>query len=613
MRKLLAALGLLVLPFASAVDALSGEPLPVDEAFRLSVSKEGGGDLRASWEIAEGYYLYRDHIAARAADGADLPVETTRGGIKEDPTFGESEVLYGRAEARFEPSGSGPVEIVYQGCQEDGLCYAPQTRQVDPETLAISSIGPGAAVGGDIEWQTQIAAPAPSAGDRESKADSDIVLAPEEGLVQSLIGAGGAPLVFGAFVLFGLLLVFTPCVFPMYPILAGALAREGSGLTPRRGFLLSGAYVLGLSTAFAGLGAIAGWSGQNLQLVLQSPLTIGILALIFVLLALSMFGLFELQLPPALTTWVAQRTGGLGGSKGSAALLGFSSVLIVGPCVTAPLAGALLYIAQTGNIALGAGALFGLGLGKGLPLILLGTLGGRALPRAGAWMELVKAVFGFAFLGTAIWIATPLLPQSLDLALWAALLIGLASFALTSGAFPSSFLTASRTLGGLTAIYGVILMVGAASGGTDPLKPLAVFAGGEAPGAPGDKPEFDAVSSIADLERRLSDGTGDATMLYFTADWCVTCRSIDRSVFPDPTVQQSLEGLQLLKADVTDFDQQHAELMYQLQVVGPPTFLFFGADARETPSTRLVGGASATSLARSAELVRSSSEKEPAS
>src|SRR5690606_18986582 len=269
---------------------------------------------------------------------------------------------------------------------------------------------------------------------------------------------------------------FTPCVFPMYPILAAALAREGERLTPGRGLRLSAAYVLGLASAFALLGAAAGWSGQNFQMVLQSSWTTGVIVVVFIALALSMFGLFELQLPSAWTSWIATRTGRRGGSTGSSAVLGFSSALIVGPCVTAPLAGALLYIAQTGDIALGTAALFALGLGKGLPLLVLGAFGGRALPQAGAWMEQVKRAFGLAFLATAIWLATPLLPPGADLVLWAALLIGFASYAF-SVILPHELVrTAGRALGGISLIYGAILMIGAAAGATDPLRPLTIFA-----------------------------------------------------------------------------------------------------------------------------------------
>lgn len=599
-KAVLAILGMLAIQ-AFGSGAFAEEPLPVDRAFAISAKQGPDGSLSVEWDIAEGYYLYRDRIAARDAAGGVLGIETFPGIVKDDPNFGPSEIYYRRADAVLPDPGPAPVEITYQGCQEDGICYAPETREVDPVTLAVSDRSPLRAYPA-VSWETEgAAASALEAETSQSAATTGFELAADEGIVQSLQGKGGTLLVLAMFPLFGLLLAFTPCVFPMYPILAGALAREGDGLTARRGFVLSAVYVLGLASAFALLGAVAGWSGQNLQMVLQSPFTTGIIAATFVVLALSMFGLFELQLPTAWTTWVAARTGSVGGSKRSAALLGFSSVLIVGPCVTAPLAGALLHIAQTGDVAVGAAALFGLGIGKGLPLILLGTLGGSALPRAGAWMEDVKRVFGFGFLATAIWLATPLLPAGLDLFLWAVLLIAAASFVFSADWPNRTALATGRAVGGVALLYGAILMVGAASGATDPLKPLAALAnrGVTAPAATA-KLDFAAVASASDLRAKLDSANGRPTLVYFTAEWCVTCRTIERSVLSDDAVRQRLAGFQLVEADLTDFDPGNAALMKQLRVAGPPTMLFFDANAREASGTRLVGEVTVNSLTRSA-------------
>jgi len=593
--------------------ASPGAPLPASDAFQLEVTRDQQGALVFSWDIAPGYYLYRAHIGARQDDAA-LALTTPPGTAKDDPTFGSTEVYYDSATATLATPVFGTLELTFQGCQDDGLCYAPEIRHVDAQTLEVSAPdgfgGAPAALGEgpQIAWTTggeTASAPssAPSAAPAGSASGSDFELASTGGLVEGLLERGGVALVLVSFPLFGLLLAFTPCVFPMYPILAGALAREGDTLTARRGFVLSSIYVVSLATAFGLLGAAAGWSGQNLQMVLQSPVTSGVLAALFAVLALSMFGLFELQLPNAWTNWVSARTGGLGGSKRSTALLGFSSALIVGPCVTVPLAGALLYIAQTADVALGAAALFGLGLGKGIPLIVMGTLGGQALPRAGAWMEGVKRVFGFGFLATAIWTAAPLLPSGVDLALWAALLIAVASFAFGAALPNATALAALRALGGLALVYGVILLVGASAGGTDPLKPLAPLAqrgGAPAPGAAEDL-RFAATGSIPDLQARLAAAKGARpTMVYFTADWCVTCRTIERSIFPDPQVKRSLGGFQLVKADLSDFNAENAALMKTLQVAGPPTMIFFDAAGREAADTRLVGTVTVDTLTRSA-------------
>ncbi|MHA6643474.1 protein-disulfide reductase DsbD [Mesorhizobium sp. A623] len=591
MRALLA-----ILVFVGCCTAALAEPLPANEAFRLHVSGAPDGTVQLDWTIADGYYLYRDHIKAKGADGEDVKVETPTGTQQDDPNFGPMEVYYGRAVASMPTQGTGTVELVYQGCQVDGICYRPETRIIDAVTLAVSD--PYADGGAPmLQWAIEDAAAPPNESAVSSSTPRTFAIAQEQGLVPSLLERGGTVFVIASFLLFGLALAFTPCVFPMYPILAATLAREGDRLTPRRGFLLSAIYVVFLAIAFALLGAVAGWSGQNLQMALQSPITAGVVAVIFAVLALSMFGLFELQLPSAWTNAIVARTGGGGGSKRSAAVLGFSSALIVGPCVTAPLAGALLYIGQSANVALGAAALFALGIGKGIPLIVLATMGGGALPRAGAWMENAKRLFGFGFLGSAIWMATPLLPAGLDLALWAALLIGVASF-FFSAKWAGTRVTA-RALGATSLIYGVILMVGAASGGANPLKPLAAFTGGST--AAGSALVFSDTNSTGDLQARL-DSSKDTkpTLVYFTADWCVTCRSIERSVLTDTTVRAGLGDFTLIKADLSDLTKQNTELMQKLDVAGPPTMVFFDRASREAAGTRLIGDVTVQNLTRSA-------------
>lgn len=593
MRALLA-----ILVFVGCCAAALAEPLPANDAFRLQVSGAPDGTVQLDWNIADGYYLYRDHIKARGATGEEVKVETPTGTQQDDPNFGPMEVYYGRAIASMPAQGKGTVELVYQGCQVDGICYRPETRLIDAVTLAVTD--PYADGGAPmLQWAVEDAAAPSTESAVPSSTPPAFDLAQEQGLVPSLLERGGAALVIGSFLLFGLALAFTPCVFPMYPILAATLAREGDRLTPKRGFLLSAIYVVFLAGAFALLGAVAGWSGQNLQMALQSPVTVVVVAVIFAMLALSMFGLLELQLPRAWTNAIVARTGGGGGSKRSAAVLGFSSALIVGPCVTAPLAGALLYIGQSANVTLGATALFALGIGKGIPLIVLATMGGGALPRAGAWMENAKRLFGFGFLGSAIWMVTPLMPVGLDLALWAALLIGVASFFLSAEWAAVNARVAARALGATSLIYGVILMVGAASGGTDPLKPLAAFTGG--PAAASSALVFSDTSSTGDLQTKLDGSKGaKPTLVYFTADWCVTCRSIERSVLTDNAVRARLGDFTLLKADLSDLTEHNTELMQSLDVAGPPTMIFFDRASREKAGTRLIGNVTVQNLTRSA-------------
>lgn len=593
--RLFASLASLFIGFFLALGpASAANPLPVDQAFRLSVLKDTDGRLVLNWQIADGYYLYRDHIAAKDGQGKALAVDTQPGQPKDDPNFGRLEVYYTHATASVK-TGTEPLELTYQGCQEDGICYRPETRIVDPVTLAISS-----EKGQKARALTQASAFAPAAV-QPAEQNTAFALAPEKGMVEGLLDQGGTGLVIAAFLAFGVLLAFTPCVFPIYPIVAGTLAREGEKLTAKRGFVLSSIYVVSLALGFAVVGAIAGWSGQNLQMVLQSKWTALALAAIFTVLALSMFGLFQIQLPNSWVSAISSRTGQRTGSKRSAAILGFSTVLIVGPCVTAPLAGALLYIAQTANVALGASALFALGIGKGLPLIAFATLGAGTLPRAGAWMETVKQVFGFGFLATAIFMAAPLLPPGVDMVLWALLLFGTASFAFLK--IPGRSVVA-RTIGTAAFVYGVILMLGVASGGKDPLQPLAAFGnrGGNQNLA---ALQFAPVGTVSSLQEKLGEARGDKpTLVYFTADWCVSCSAVERRVLPDAGVRKALEGYQLVKADISELTAGNADLMAKLGVAGPPTMIFFDRVSKEREGTRLVGDVTAASIERSVSLVR---------
>lgn len=571
--------------------------LQADEAFGLTATHAPDGGVTFEWAIADGYYLYRDHIAAKnAAGGAALKLETSEGTKEDDPNFGVSEVYYGSASAHLPKEAASEILLTYQGCKKDSICYPPETRSVNVATLEIKPVAPGfGAIG-----------PATPVG--EDLGTSDFRLSQDAasgGMVTSLLADGGSLWVVASFLVFGLLLAFTPCVLPMFPILGATLARSGETLTPRRGFVLSLAYVLAMATAFGLLGIAAAWSGQNLQIVLQSPSAVGMVAVTFFILALSMFGLFEIQLPPA---WVNRIAGGQGGRRGSvagAAAIGFTSALIVGPCVTAPLAAALLYIAQSGDALLGAAALFSLGFGQGIPLIIFGTLGSRALPKTGGWMEHVKYVFGFVLLGMAVWMAARLLPPPATLALWAALAMTASVF---GGAFDAldSDTTAGRRLrkgaGMALALYALILGLGAASGGDDPLRPLAHLTLSRVPAASSPKLDFSSISSSDDLHGAIAAASADGkpTLVYFTADWCVTCAAIDRDVLPAPQVTDSLAGFRRIKVDLSRLDDANRSLMQELAVVGPPTMIFFAPDAAEADGTRLVGEVSIDSIVASA-------------
>lgn len=530
-RPTLVALISCILAALQAAAALAqATPLPSDQAFMLRVSRIADS-VRLEWTIAPGYYLYRDKIQVTSSR-ADAPSTSLAGQAvsKDDPTFGSTEIFLNRAEATVsgqatQPTSGDTLMVTYQGCQEAGICYPPITRRVDPASLQITDSTAPRAVASGGAWQVPVTA------------GGGIALATESdgGMVAGLLKNGGIALMLGSFLLFGMALAFTPCVFPMYPILAGALARSGTDLSPARGFTLSAVYVLAMASAFGLLGIAAAWSGQNLQMALQSPVAVGAVSLLFVALALSMFGFYELQLPSRWVNMLGGAGQGNRGSLASTAALGLTSALIVGPCVTAPLAGALLYIAQTGDVMIGAAALFALGIGKGIPLIAFGTVGPKAMPRAGSWMESVKKGFGFVFLANAVWMVSRLTPAEYALALWALLLIGAGVYL---GAFDSmqhdapGRRRAGKAVGLAASVYGVILAVGAASGSGDPLHPLAGFTQASALAAETNKGAFASAASAAQLSERIASASGRPSLVYVTADWCVSCAVIERAVLP---------------------------------------------------------------------------------
>ncbi|MBU3974914.1 MAG: protein-disulfide reductase DsbD [Alphaproteobacteria bacterium] len=605
--------------------AAAAQPMPPEEAFQLEVRRSGAGDIIFDWTIADGHYLYRKHTVATLEGGETaLPLARAEGEAKTDPAFGDVEVWHGRGEARLSAadleSAGGPavVNITYQGCLEDSICYPPMTETVALPKAVVTAPGDTALAAREADVETAVAAsalalqasaPAPadpatfSASDGKSSAQASagsssngIALQSGGGMVERLALRGGVLWVLLAFFGFGVLLAFTPCVFPMYPILAGVIGRGVDAPGGRRGFELSVAYVLGLAVAFALLGVAAAWSGQNLQMALQSPWAVGALSLIFVALALSMFGLYELQLPSSWSSRLSGPDKERGRrSLGSAAGMGFVSALIVGPCVTAPLAGALLYIAQTRDLLLGAAALFALGLGKGAPLIAFGALGSKVLPRAGAWMDRVKAAFGVLFLVTAWWLSSRILPAEASLLLGAglmllvAVLLGLFRPATGGGLWSG----AARAGGLAAAVWGVLLLVGAASGADDPWRPLTGLFGStaQAGSVATNAAAATVVSDTAALTQAVAaaGAAQSPSLVYFTADWCVSCKVIDRTVFADPEVQAALTGARLIEVDVTRTTPETRALLKDFAVVGPPTMIFLDATATEPDGSRLVG------------------------
>ncbi len=568
--------------------AFAAGPRPADEVFKLSVQLDEETGIELNWSIAPGHYLYRERIAATRV-GKPLKMTLSHGDMKDDPTFGLTEVYHDRAMATVAMEDlpkSGTIQVTYQGCAENILCYPPVTKAIDLETLAVTDPSDGEHNGVStrpVEYESAGAVPVatgPAAGTRS-------------GTGGVRLDGGYLPML-AAFFGFGLLLSFTPCVFPMVPILSGMLVRTGGQLSIMRSVVLSGTYVLAMAAAYSVLGIFAAWSGENLQAVLQAPWAILLMSLTFVVLALSMFGLFELQLPQQWTTKLAGAAGNRG-SVGGAGLLGFGSALIVGPCVTPPLAAALIYVAQTGNVVRGSSALFALGVGMGIPLLAFGILGARVLPRSGPWLANIKLAFGFIFVGLAIWMASRVLPVAVVAAAWGLLFIGI-GFALDAlNIFKSTWATsriAFRAIGVIAMLYGCVLIVGAASAQYEPLCPLdAVGLVTRPQNADVDKSHFQTVSSEAELDRAIASASkqGRMIMVDFSAEWCVECKVMERNVLSAPAVLQELRNVVLIRADVTRVDQSSKKLMQRFDVVGPPTIVFLDPEGSEISNARVIG------------------------
>ena len=531
--------------------------LPVGKAFTFTSERLESGETQLFWQIADGYYLYQKRLKF---DG--LPTEQhpalPEGEAHSDEFFGEQQVYRQGLELKIPAGASGQVKVGFQGCADAGLCYPPQTQVVDLGGKAAS-------------FATDEAA--------------DQALA--NGLQQRALGL--SLLVFFGL---GLLLAFTPCSLPMLPILAGLIV--GSGASPKRGFALASSYVVSMALVYAAMGVLAALLGANLQALLQNPWLLGSFAAIFVLLALPMFGFFELQLPVAVRDRLENVSRNQrGGSLVGAGVLGALSGLLVGPCMTAPLAGALLYIAQSGNALHGGLILFAMGIGIGVPLLLLVTVGNRFLPKPGAWMNLLKGIFGFLFLATALLMLRPVLDESLWVGLCGALLLiaAYSAWKQSEGFGRVAHLFGASSL--LLGLWGSLLMIGAAGGADDLFKPLQVYNTANARGAssPVGHDVFTTIKDPAALQRELdaAQAQGQWVLLDYYADWCVSCKVMEKQVFGKADVLEALSDVRLLHLDVTADNAASRELLGRYKVPGPPSLLWIGADGNERRSQRITG------------------------
>jgi thiol:disulfide interchange protein DsbD len=565
---LLALLAGLIAPAAHAEE----DYLEPEAAFRFSSRMLDQKTIEVSYRIADGYYMYRERFAFRA-EGATLGEPAIPPGkVKFDETFQKNVETYRKVVAITIPvEAAGPFRLVAtsQGCADKGLCYTPMESQ--------ASLSPGG--GGGLLSAARGAsenAGAVSVGATAAAPDSEM------GRIESSLKSGRLLAIMPLFLLLGLGLAFTPCVLPMVPILSFIIVGEGAKATRLRGFTLSAAYSLGMAIVYTALGVTAGLLGEGLSAALQNPWVLSAFALLMAALSLSMFGVYQLQMPAAVQTRLSrfserQTSGKLAGVF----VMGALSALIVGPCVAAPLAGALLYISQTRDVVVGGSALFAMAIGMSIPLLVIGLSAGSLLPRAGAWMNAVKRFFGVLMLAVALWMVAPVLPDWLQMAGWAALGIGYGAWLIV----PRGAKWSGKLAGMLFLLLGAVELAGLASGGRDPLAPLAHLGGDQ------HATRFVRVRSSADLDAALARAasSGKPAMLDFYADWCVSCKEMEKLTFTDARVRSRFDNMVLLQADVTANNADDKALLKRFRLFGPPGIIFFGADGAEAPGGRVIG------------------------
>jgi thiol:disulfide interchange protein DsbD len=559
----------------------SNEFPPVDEVFFPEVFPVDGNKVEIGIRVVPGFYLYKDKISVRAlSDRAKAGrLELPKGKMKVDEYFGEMEVYLQDVLAPLPVARATPdameleLELKYQGCAEGGLCYMPQTRVISvslPEASTVSDI---------------------------STATSNDAPVSEQARLAGIITGSSIWLAAGLFFLAGLGLAFTPCVLPMVPILSGIIAGEGDNVTPLRGFTLALSYVMGMALVYTGAGIAAAAAGMQLQATFNQPWILILFSTLFVVLALGMFGAYDLQMPSSVQTKLAGVSGNQkSGTTIGAFVMGALSALIVTACVAPALIAALTVMAQTGDMLRSGSALFAMSLGMGAPLLLVGAAQGKLLPKAGPWMVAVKNAFGFMMLGLAIWMLSRILSGNVTMMLWAILIF-------MAGVFMGGLTTLSsdspitqklgKGFGFLAIIYGIILLLGALTGGSNPLKPLASInlGGGTMMAEEEHALPFKRVKTVDDLDRELAAAAsaGRTAFLDFYADWCVSCKEMEAYTFTNDDVQATLSNTVWLQADVTDNDEADQALLSRFGVFGPPTIIFFGADGQQRQGYEVVG------------------------
>ena len=579
-------IGLLLISFGVASPALAAESsssssksslfdiedqvLTPDQAFKLALSPQDNNTIQASFTIAPGHYLYRDRIKFESKNATIESIVLPKGEIKKDPNFGEMEVFHQSFVAKIalknipDSLQTITLQASFQGCSEKGLCYSPIHKTIDV-AFTSNSVSPEITKNNDDQATT-------------------------------LLKGGKLWLIIIGFFGFGLLLALTPCVLPMIPILSGIIVGDKKvhhhATSRLHSFNLSLAYVFGMSLSYSLAGVAAGLSGQLLSSALQSPWILGITAIIFVFLAFSMFGFYELRLPSSIENRMVNVANGIkGGQFIGVFTMGALSALIVSPCVAAPLAGALIYISQTHDVLLGGIALFALSIGMGAPLLLIGASAGHVLPKAGIWMTTVRNFFGVLMLGVAIYMISPVIPLSLQMLLWAAMLILPAIYLHALDPLPANSGAPSRLLKGVGIILlalGLTLIVGAASGAKSPWQPLSGLVG-NTKNTSTSSLNSKRIHSISELEEQLNNARGKVVMLDFYADWCVACKELEEFTFNDPSVKKALENAVLLQADVTANSAEEIALLNKFKLFGPPGIVFYNKSGHEVAPLKVIG------------------------
>ncbi len=565
-----------LLLFSSILLVAAPKFLMPDEAFIPDAQIDNEMTIEVNIELAKDMYLYEDRVSFEINDKSGISVKEVQkpksfdhGGdmvYTTSPKF----IITLQKDAGVSGTKNIAFEVLYQGCSEQGLCYEPLDKtykfEVDSSNLSLS--GKNVTIEVDVATDTK----------ELSETDS----------IAQAIGSGSFILVVLTFLGFGLLLALTPCTFPMIPIISGLIISHGEGITTKKAFLLSVVYVLAMSVAYTIAGVLAGLFGANLQAALQTPWVIYSFAGIFVALAMSMFGFYQLKLPDSIVAKMSKSRDGTG--YAGVAIMGFLSALIVGPCVAAPLAGALVYIGQTGDAVLGGMALFAMSIGMGLPLIAVGVSAGKFMPKPGGWMNLVTAIFGVMMLGVAIWMLERVVDVYITMILWSMLGI---SFAIYLGALEKDMHIFKKSVAVITLIYSLALFIGALGGSTSMLKPLEFLKpqviSASVSIAEKSHAEFKRVTSLSELDAILAESKGKKIMLDFYADWCTSCKELEEVTFADASVKAKMSELVLIQADVTDNTQAQKDLSKKYGVFGPPAMIFFDTDGKVMGSKTIVG------------------------